>query len=133
MSAKAVNFSLANSFSDAGSEKDRKGKDLHVRETHAFECIVCDYKLKNKEELGIHLLTCEIYTCSMCTYRHKRLSELKSHCKTKHTRNTIIRHHKTDRANFSMVSCTNYFSEEILKWKYLSVNKHLSEKTLDKH
>ena len=115
MTAKAADFSLANSFSDAGSEKDRKGKDLHVRETHTFECIVRDYKLKNKEELGIHLLTCEIYTCSMCTYRHKRLSELKSHCKTKHTRNTIIRHHKMYRENFSKVSSKNYFIEEIEK------------------
>ena len=100
MTAKAAIFSLANSFSDAGSEKDRKGKDLHVRETHAFECIVRDYKLKNKEELGIHLLTCEIYTCSMCTYRHKTLTELKSHC-------------KTSRDKFLKVSCTNYFSENI--------------------
>ena len=78
--------------------KDRKGKDSHFRETHTCECIVCDYKLKNKEELGIHLLTCEIYTCSMCTYRNKRLSELKSHC-------------KTSREKFLKVSCTSYFSE----------------------
>ena len=97
----------------SGSEKERKEKDICVRETHTFQCIVCDFKLNNKEELGVHLLTCELYTCSLCSYRHKRLSELKSHCKTKHTRNTIIRHHKTERENISKVSCTNYFSEEI--------------------
>ena len=94
MTAKAANFSLANSFSGAGSEKDRKGKDSHVRETHTFEYIVFNYKLKKEEELGIYLLSCEIYTCSMCTYRHKRISELKSHFKTKITRNTNTRHHK---------------------------------------
>ena len=96
-----------------GSEKDRKEKDAHVRATHTFECNVCDLRLVNKEELEIYLQTCEIYSCSLCSYRHSRLSELKSHCKKKHTRNTIIRHHKMDRENFSKVSSKNYFSEEI--------------------
>ena len=98
---------------NAGSEKDRHEKDAHVRASHSFECNICDLKLNNKEEFGIHLLTCEIYLCSLCSYRHNRISELKSHCKTKHTRNTIIRHHKMDRENFSKVSSKNYFSEEI--------------------
>ena len=97
----------------AGSEKDRKEKDAHIRETHTSECSICDFKLKNKEELGIHLQTCKMYMCSLCTYRHKRLSELKSHCKNNRTKNTIIRHCKMDRENFSRVSSTNYFSEEI--------------------
>lgn len=97
----------------AGSEKDRQEKEAHVRATHTFECNICDLKLKNKDEFGIHLLTCEMYSCSLCSYRHNRISELKSHCKTKHTRNTIIRHHKMDRENFSKVSSKNYFSAEI--------------------
>ena len=96
-----------------GSEKDRKEKETHVRETHTFECKVCELKHNTKEELEIHILTCEIYICSLCSYKHKRLSELKSHCKTKHTRNTIIRHCKMDRDSFSKLSSTNYFSEEI--------------------
>ena len=97
----------------SGCEKDRKEKENHVRESHTFECKVCEFKNKNKEELEIHLLTCEIYICSLCSYKHKRLSELKSHCKTKHTRNTIIKHCKMDRDSFSKLSSTNYFSEEI--------------------
>ena len=96
-----------------GSEKDRNEKETHIRDTHTFECNICETKHKNKEELDIHLLTCEIYVCSLCSYRHKRLSELKSHCKTKHTRNTIIKHCKMDRNNFSKLSSTNYFSEEV--------------------
>ena len=101
-----------------GCEKDRKEKDAHIRGTHTFECSVCETKLQNKEELVIHLKTCEMYICSLCSYKHKRLSELKSHCKTKHTKNTIIKHRKMDRENFSKVSSTNYFSEEIWKWKW---------------
>jgi hypothetical protein len=96
-----------------GSEKDRKEKQIHIREMHTFECNVCKIKHKNKEELDIHLLTCEIYVCSLCSYTHNRLSEMKSHCKTKHTRNTIIKHCKMDRENFSNLKSTNYFSEEI--------------------
>ena len=96
-----------------GCEKDRKEKEIHVREAHTFECNICEIRHNNKEELDIHRLTCEIYVCSLCSYRHKRLSELKSHCKTKHTRNTIIKHCKMERNNFSKLSCTNYFSEEI--------------------
>jgi DNA repair exonuclease SbcCD ATPase subunit len=76
----------------AGSEKD-----AHVRATHTFKCNLCDLKLINKDEFGIHLLTCEMYSCSLCSYRHNRICELKSHCKTKHTRNAIIRHQKKDR------------------------------------
>ena len=96
-----------------GSEKDRKEKETHIRNNHTFECSVCDFKLQNKEELVIHLSTCEIYVCSLCSYRHKRISELKNHCKTKHTKNIIIKHKKMDRENFTKVSSTNYFSEEI--------------------
>ena len=96
-----------------GCEKDRKEKETHIRDTHTFECSVCDIKLKNKEELVIHLATCEMYVCSLCSYTHKRLSELKTHCKTKHTKNTIIKHLKMDRENFSKISSKNYFSEEI--------------------
>ena len=96
-----------------GCEKDRQEKEAHIRETHTFECKVCELKHNNKEELDIHLLTCEIYLCSLCNYKHKRLSELKSHCKTKHTRNTIIRHCKMDREHFSKLSSKNYFSEEV--------------------
>jgi uncharacterized coiled-coil protein SlyX len=96
-----------------GSEKERKEKDIHIRNNHTFQCNVCEIKLGNKEELDIHFLTCEMYICSLCNYTHKRLSELKNHCKTKHTRNTIIRHSKMDRDNFSKLSFTNYFSEEI--------------------
>ena len=96
-----------------GSEKDRKEKDMHIRNTHTFECNVCDVKHKSKEEFDIHLLTCEMYVCSLCNYTHKRLSEMKNHCKTKHTKNIIIKHHKMDRESFSKVSSKNYFSEEI--------------------
>ena len=96
-----------------GSEKDRKEKQIHIREIHTFECTVCEIKHKNKEELDVHLLTCEIYVCSLCSYTHNRLSEMKSHCKTKHTRNTIIKHCKMDRENFTKLKSTNYFSEEI--------------------
>ena len=104
-----------------GSEKDRKDKETHIRETHTFECKVCDLRHKNKEELDMHLLTCEIYLCSLCNYKHKRLSELKSHCKTKHTtRNIIIRHCKMDRVHFSKLSCKNYFSEKIVIVKQIS-------------
>ena len=59
-----------------GSEKDRKEKQIHIREMHTFECNVCKIKHKNKEELDIHLLTCEIYVCSLCSYTHNRLSEM---------------------------------------------------------
>ena len=97
----------------SGSEKDRREKESHIRNTHTFECAVCDLQHKSKEDFDIHLLTCEMYVCSLCSYRHKRLSELKSHCKTKHTRNTIIKHRKMDRENFTKISCSNYFSEEI--------------------
>ena len=97
----------------AGSEKDRKEKDAHIRETHTSECSIYDFKLKNKEELGIHLQTCKMYMCSLCYYIHKRLNELKSQWKTKHTKNVIIRHRKMDRESFSKLSNTNYFSEEI--------------------
>ena len=97
----------------SGSEKDRREKESHIRNTHTFECAVCDLQHENKEDFDIHLLTCEMYVCSLCSYRHKRLSELKSHCKTKHTRNTIIKHQKMDRENFKKLSCKNYFSEEI--------------------
>ena len=51
----------------AGSEKDRKEKESHVKQTHTFECAVCDLKLKNKEEFDIHLLTCEMYVYSLCS------------------------------------------------------------------
>ena len=88
----------------AGCEKDRREKDIHVRNTHTFECNICDCRLNNKEELDIHHQTCEMYQCSLCPYRHKRLSELKSHCKNKHTKNTINRHHKMDRDNYLKVS-----------------------------
>jgi hypothetical protein len=97
----------------SGCEKDRKETAAHIRHTHTFECNIFDLKLNNKEELEIHLQTCEMYTCSLCIYRHKRLSKLKSHCKNKHTKNTIIRHSKMDRDNSLKVSSTNYFSEEI--------------------
>ena len=97
----------------AGSQKERKEKESHIRETHTFKCTVCDLAHKNKEELDMHLITCELYVCSLCNYTHKRLSELRSHCKNKHTRNTIIKHRKMDRENFTKLSCTNYFSEEI--------------------
>ena len=99
----------------AGSQKERKEKESHIRETHTFKCTVCDLAHKNKEELDMHLITCELYVCSLCNYTHKRLSELRSHCKNKHTRNSIIKHRKMDRENFTKLSCTNYFSEEI--WK----------------
>ena len=97
----------------AGSEKDRQEKEAHVRATHTFECNICDLKLKNKDEFGIHLLTCVKYSCSLYSYGHIRISEIKSHCKTKHLRNTVIRQHKMDRENFSKVSSKNYFGEEI--------------------
>ena len=97
----------------SGSEKDRKEKELHIRQTHTFECAVCDLKHTNKEELETHIRTCEIYVCSLCSYRHKRLSDLKTHCKTKHTRNTIIKHQKMDRDSFAKLSSKNYFSEEV--------------------
>ena len=84
-----------------GSEKDRKEKDTHIRDNNTFECNVCEIQLENKEDLDVHLLTCEMYICSLCNYRLKRLSELKSHRKTRHTRNTIIRHSKMDFENFS--------------------------------
>ena len=77
-------------------EKGRLGSDF---------CEHCD------EEFN--LLTCEMYTCSVCAYKHKRLSELKNHCKTKHSRNTIIRHSKMDRENFSKLFFSNHFYEEI--------------------
>ena len=96
-----------------GCEKDRKEKEAHIRKNHTFECSVCDIKLRNKDEFLIHLPTCEMNVSSLCSYRHKRLSELKSHCKTKHTKNIIIKHQKMDRDNFTKVSSTNYFSEEI--------------------
>ena len=91
----------------------RHEKATHIREMHTFECNVCEFRSNNKEELDIHILTCEMYFCSLCGYKHKRLSEMKTHCKTKHTRNTIIKHCKMDRNNFSKLSCTNYFSEEV--------------------
>ena len=105
-----------------GSEKDRKEKEIHIRDNHTFECNVCELRLENREDLKVHLLTCEMYICSLCNYRHKRMSELKSHCKTKHSRNTIIKHSKMDRENFSKLSFSNHFSEEIWKpltFKYL--------------
>ena len=74
-----------------GCEKDRKEKDAHIRANHTFECSICAFKLQTKEEFVIHQSTCEMYVCSLCCYTHKRLSELKSHCKSKHTQNTIIR------------------------------------------
>ena len=98
-----------------GSEKDRKEKDIHIRDNHTFECNVCELRLKNREDLKLHLLTCEMYICFLCNYRHKRMSELKSHCKTKYSRNTSIKHSKMDRENFSKLSFSNHFSEEI--WK----------------
>ena len=91
----------------------RHEKDAYIRATGAFECNICDLKIKNKDEFGIQLLNCEMYSNSLCCYRYNRISELKSHCKTKHTGNTIIRHHKMDRENLSKVSSKNYFSEEI--------------------
>ena len=97
----------------AGSQKDRNEKESHIRETNTFECAVCDLKHKNKEEFNIHIQTCEMYSCSLCSYTHKRQSELNSHFKTKHTRNTIIKHCKMDRETFTKLSCSNYFSEEI--------------------
>ena len=57
-----------------GSDKDSKEKDIHIIETHTFECKVHEYKYTNKEELDIDLLTYEIYACSLCSYKHKRLS-----------------------------------------------------------
>ena len=51
-----------------GSEKDRKEKDIHIRDNHTFKCNVCDMKLNNKEDLDVHLYTCEIYICSLCNY-----------------------------------------------------------------
>ena len=97
----------------SGSEKDRKEKELHIRQTHTFECAVCHLKNTNKEELETHIRTCEIYVCSLCSYKHTRLSDLKNHCKTKHTRNTIIKHQKMDRDSFEKLSSKNYFSEEV--------------------
>ena len=97
----------------SGSEKDRKEKETHIRNTHTFECNVCALNHENKEELDLHLRTCEMYVCSLCNYTHKRISELKSHCKNKHSKNSIIRHRKMDRETFTKLSCTNYFSEEI--------------------
>ena len=88
-----------------GSEKDRKEKEIHIRDNHTFECNVCEMSLENKDVLRVHLLRCEMYTCSLCTYKHKRLSELKNHCKTKHS--------KMDKENFSKLSFSNHFSEEM--------------------
>ena len=96
-----------------GCEKDRQEKDPYIRENQTFECKVCDFKHNNKEDLEKHVITCEMYACSLCNYRHKRLSEMKTHCKNKHSKNTIIRHRKMDRDNFSKLSCNNYFSEEV--------------------
>jgi hypothetical protein len=59
----------------SGSEKDRKEKENHIRETHTFECTVPDLKHTDKQEHDMHIRTCEIYVCSLCSYRHKRLSE----------------------------------------------------------
>ena len=38
--------------------KKTREKDCHIRETHTFECKVCDFNNRNKEELDTHLLTC---------------------------------------------------------------------------
>ena len=97
----------------SGSEKERKEKEIHIRQTNTFECAVCFLKHTDNEELDTHIRTCLIYVCSLCSYRHKRLSDLKTHCKTKHTRNTIIKHQKMDRDSFAKLSSKNYFSEEV--------------------
>ena len=44
----------------AGCEKARKEIDAHIRCAHTFECNICDFRLKDKEELEIHLQTCEM-------------------------------------------------------------------------
>ena len=49
-----------------GSEKDKREKDIYIRDKHTFKCNVCDIQLKNKEDLDTHLLTCEMYICSLC-------------------------------------------------------------------
>ena len=38
--------------------KKTREKDCHIRETHTFECKVCDFKNRNKEELDTHILAC---------------------------------------------------------------------------
>ena len=118
-------------------EKDKKDKNVHIRNTQTFECSVYDFKLQNNEELVIYLSTGEMYVCSLCSYIHERLSELKSHCKTKHTRNTIIKLCKMDKMfllqkitlpNISVRKSESYSEKKVL----CKLEKSL-EKTLDKH
>ena len=57
---------------NVGSEKDRKEKNIHIRDYHTFECNVCEMKLENKQDLDVDLHTCEMYICSICNYKHKK-------------------------------------------------------------
>ena len=52
---------------------DMLSLDLHVGRKHSgkFECAICDYEGKNKEDLNTHLHTCETFTCDYCFPRIK--------------------------------------------------------------
>ena len=63
----ALMFEYCEMERKACSEKDRKEKESHIRETHTFKCTVCNLKHQNKEELYIHILTCEMYVCTLCS------------------------------------------------------------------
>ena len=92
---------------------------VHSGKTHSdnFDCGICEYQAKSKEELEIHLFTCEIYICSVCRSKEKTLSDLKKHTEDEHTpyiyNNLMLYHNKIDRSDQEEVCCTSLYWKDI--------------------
>ena len=85
--------------------------EVHTGRCHSeyFECGLCDFKAKTKENLEIHLSTCEIYDCDVCYFRVQQISEIKAHVNEKHESiNVKIVHGKQSRQNCEEIATTEH-------------------------
>ena len=94
-----------------------KTMDVHSGKEHSnnFECGICDLKLRNKEDLEVHLFTCEIYVCRKREFKAKTISEVKLHTESMHgtDKDHFLHHIKMDRNNVNEVSDSKHYFDEI--------------------
>ena len=80
--------------------------EVHTAKAHSenFECGLCDFEGKDKENLDIHLTTCESYLCGLCEDKIKMLTDVKEHFNIKHSKSKTssfygVTHVKPSRQN----------------------------------
>ena len=95
---------------------DDLAMEMHYKKTHSdiFECVLCEYVLKDEESLELHTFTCEAYRCNECELNVKTLNMLKKHIIDKHDGQCVhIFHVKQDRKNKEELVYTHHKSEDL--------------------